>query len=225
MNEFDEAVAKDHLARRDREIFAGLERLGADGLAAARRAPQILQKILESAQEIGPALLQRALLRLRIGEQKIRRRIHIEKLPRNEVDDIFVLLGDAADVGGRAVPPLLIEQEGLVNKVIGPPPPLLAQKPLVLRQGLDARRRLLALERGARGVSAKPRRLAPCLFGELHLLAGRSGEMHGPIPIGAGERGGRKTAGEMREIGVQSAIGGVGQRRAGRRFAVRRLDR
>ena len=37
-----------------------------------------------------------------------------------ELDDVLVLLGDAADAGGGVVPPLLLQQEGLVDQVVGP---------------------------------------------------------------------------------------------------------
>src|SRR5260370_349642 len=52
----------------------------------------------------------------------------------------------------------------------------------------------------------------PC---ELELLAGRCGEMHGPVQIGACKSAGRQSAGDMRDAGAKGAIE-VARRRGGR---------
>ncbi len=98
----------------------------------------------------------------------------------------LVLPGDAANAGGRVVPPLLIEQEGLVDEVERPLVPVFAGEAPVLRQRLDAALCLLAAERAAGGVARKADGLSHRLVDELHPLARRVGEMDRPVQIGLG---------------------------------------
>jgi hypothetical protein len=45
------------------------------------------------------------------------------------------MLRDAADASGRVMPPLLLQQEGLMDHIEGPPLPCLATETLVLAEG------------------------------------------------------------------------------------------
>ena len=49
-----------------------------------------------------------------------------------------MMMRNAADSRRGVMPPLLVEQETLVDQVEGPALPSLSPKPIVLRQGFDA---------------------------------------------------------------------------------------
>ena len=79
---------------------------------------------------------------------------HVKELPRRELDHVLVMLRDSAQAGGRVVPPLLLQQESLVDEVEGPLVPIFAGEAPVLRQRLDARLGVAALDRVAAGIVA-----------------------------------------------------------------------
>jgi hypothetical protein len=79
------------------------------------------------------------LQQLGVGRQEVRRRHHVEDLAGAELDHRLVLARDAADARGGVVPPLLLQQERLVDEVIRPLLPRLGREALILRQRLDAR--------------------------------------------------------------------------------------
>ena len=139
LDELDQPVAIDHLARRHRDVAADHEILGADRLLAADRALPVLDAVLRAAHEVHAAVARRVRCRTSgIGQQEVRRREHVEHLARGELDHVLVLLRDAAHAGGRVVPPLLLQQERLVDEVVRPLLPRLAGEAPVLRQRLDA---------------------------------------------------------------------------------------
>src|SRR5215467_3222206 len=92
--------------------------------------------------------------------------------------------GDAADARGRNMPPLLIEQKGLVDQIERELLPSLSGKSVVLWQRLDAPRRPFIAQSATACISEQPRRLSCSLLGELNALAGRRGKMRRPIEIG-----------------------------------------
>lgn len=64
----------------------------------ATQEPAILAGLDRLAHDLG------------IGEQEIRRREHVEHLARRELHHLFMLFADAAQPGGRIVPPLLVSR-------------------------------------------------------------------------------------------------------------------
>ena len=74
-----------------------------------RRPLCIRHEILESANQILPALGLRSREHDWVGPGEVGRRPDVEELARRELDLPLVLLGDAMDAGRRDVPPLLIE--------------------------------------------------------------------------------------------------------------------
>src|SRR5579859_7504838 len=68
LDELDELVAVDDLARRHREVSSDLEGVGADGLASRDRTLPILDEILRAPQEVLTALGQGLTEDLRVRE-------------------------------------------------------------------------------------------------------------------------------------------------------------
>ena len=134
-------------------------------------------------------------------------------------------LRNAAHAGRCVVPPLLLQQKGLVDEIVGPFLPIFADESPVLRQWFDAAFRLSTLDRTAIGVVSEADRFAHRLVHELRALARRVGKMRCPVQIGFGERRRRKPGREARDGGVQRAVGDVRERRHAIRIAVFRLAR
>jgi len=111
----------------------------------------------------------------------------------------------AGDAGRRVMPPLLMQQERLVNEVEGPLLPCLAAKAPILRQRFDARRSVF-FRPVARSVGEEADRFPHRLFNELPLLARSARQMHGPVGISQGERGRRQARGKTRKSGMEKPI-------------------
>jgi hypothetical protein len=118
---------------------------------------------------------------------------------------LFVVRRDAADAGHGTVPPLLVQQEPLVDHIEGQPLPGFAAKPLILRQRLDAGG-TLGLGSEVRQVDEKPDRLAQALFAELLTLSRRRPKMDRPIGIREPEGGGRNAKCEASHAGVEQPV-------------------
>ena len=103
--------------------------------------------------------------------EEVRRRQHVEELPRRERDDVLVLLRHAAHARHRVVPPLLHQQERLVDDVVRRLVPGLAREAAVLRQRHDAGLDAVAPEGPAARVVGEAHRLLRRLLDEPHLLA------------------------------------------------------
>jgi hypothetical protein len=57
LDEFDQAIAKDNLSGRDRDVASNLERFGADWLSARRQPMTVFPEIKRAANEIDAAQL------------------------------------------------------------------------------------------------------------------------------------------------------------------------
>src|SRR5260370_28121296 len=90
--------------------------------------------------------------------------------------------GDPADARGRNMPPLLVEQKGLVDQIERELLPSLSGKPAVLWQRLDAPRRLIVGESATACIRKQPHRLSCSFLGELNAPAGRRGKMRSEEP-------------------------------------------
>ena len=138
LDQLDQAIAVDDLARRDRHLVPDPECLGSHRPAAGRHALPVLEEVLRAADEVHAHFRPRALDDFGIEERMVRRREDVEPLARAERDDLLVLRVHAVDARRRVVPPLLREQEGLVDQIVRELPPRLAEETPVLRQRLDA---------------------------------------------------------------------------------------
>src|SRR3546814_13685972 len=84
------------------------------------RTMPVLEVIAETGRQVGAPGRQCLAEHFRIGEQKIRRRYHVQQLPRGELHRRLTLPSDAPDAGGGAVPPFLAEQDVLVDEIERP---------------------------------------------------------------------------------------------------------
>ena len=84
LDELDQPVAIDHLAGRDRDVAADLERLGADGLlAAGTTRSQSSMKLRKPSTRFWPPMLDGVRCSTSgLVSEEIRRRDHVEHLPR-----------------------------------------------------------------------------------------------------------------------------------------------
>ena len=148
--------------------------------------------------EVHAALPHRLLQDLGIREQEVRRRHNVEQLPDRERDNVLVLPRHAAHVGRRIVPPLLLQQEALVDQIVRPALPGFADEAPVLRQRLDAAGIATPFEQALAGVTCEPHCFLRGFFEKLHPLAGRRCEMRSPIGVGFGQRRRRQPGCEAR---------------------------
>src|SRR4029077_11014386 len=132
LDELDQSVAIDHLARRHGDITADLEILGADRLLAAYCALPVLNQVLKAAYQVLSAIADCVLQQLGICQQEIRGREHVEHLARRKFHHVFVLLCDTPYSCRRVMPPLLTKQEFLIYEVVWPLLPILADEPSIL---------------------------------------------------------------------------------------------
>ena len=116
LDQLNEPIAVNHLAGRDRNVAPNLERLRARRRLAADASLPIVQKIAEAVDEVSPACLQGSPPYRRVGGEEVGRRGHVEDLPGSELDDVLVLSRDPVDPGGGVVPPLLLQEKGLVEE-------------------------------------------------------------------------------------------------------------
>ncbi len=133
LNQFDQMIAVDHLAGTARDLDSGAEGFGAGGRAPVALAFGIIGEIERAAHEVGAALVQRCRGHFRIGGDEIDRRGEVQQLTRKKGQQFLVVAADAVDAGGGVVPPLLVEQEGLLHHVVGPLLPGRTAKAPVLR--------------------------------------------------------------------------------------------
>ncbi|MCY1448902.1 hypothetical protein D9M71_656110 [compost metagenome] len=125
--------------------------------------------------------------------------------------------GYAAHAVGRRVPPLLAEQEGLVHQVERPVVPFVGGKALVPARRLDAfvRRAVRSGQGDLAQILGQPVGLLQRQVEQLQLLAGRAGEMAGPVDQGE-QQGGRRHGGAgAGDGGMHLEIEGVERRQAG----------
>jgi len=79
-----------------------------------------LSLLVGAAQEIHAALFQRCLEHVGVRGDEVDGRDHVEQLARDEGDDLLVMRRNATDAGRDVMPPLLVEQEALVDDVERP---------------------------------------------------------------------------------------------------------
>ena len=119
----------------------------------------------------------------------------------------MLLWAGARDPGERVVPPLLLEQERLLDEVERRLLPRLVAEAAVLRQRLDARLGRRALPQVPRDVVLEAGELAARLLRELHLLARRERDVRPPVEISLGHRHRRQPGSRAGERRVHRAAG------------------
>ena len=111
----------------------------------------------------------------------------------------------ASNAGCRAVPPLLVQQKGLMDHIKGPTPPRLGAEAVILRQRLDAVWRG-GVATGLPRVGGQTNRLAGGLLPQLLPFAGRHREMERPVGICEAEAGRRDASREPAERGMKQPV-------------------
>ena len=207
---FDQAIAKDDFAWRNRNIASNLERFGAHWLFTDRDAVPIFPEIESAAHKVHAAILKCLPDDLGIGERKILGRDSVERLTREKRHHVLMVLGDAGDTGCCLMPPLLGKQKALGEEIEGPASPFLSSKPLILRMRFlrmlfDAQEAIGALPR-AQAVWQEPcpgrRRVAR----KLHLLVRGHQKVPGPIRVGLAQRERRQSSGQARDGRVKPLV-------------------
>jgi hypothetical protein len=175
--------------------------------ASLKSVCAVLDEVPEPAQKVLAALRLGLLQNVRVGQEEVGRGEDVEDLPAGELQRPFVLGRYAAYPGCRVVPPLLLQEEALVDQVERPLVPFCAFEPPVLRERADARLDMLADARHAmHEVARQPRAFADSLVPKLELLAGRKGQVDEPVEIGFGEGRRRETQREARHRVVERPV-------------------
>ena len=123
-------VAIDDLAGRHRDIAADLEILGCRRACLPLTArSQSSRKFCQPSTRLTPPLREGAAENFRIGQRGNSTAPTMSRICRAANSTIFsCCLRHAADAGGGVVPPLLLQQKGLVMKLIRPVAPSLARQ-------------------------------------------------------------------------------------------------
>ena len=208
LDQLDQVVAVDHLARRDRDIAADLEGLGTDRRLAGKQALHVFQPVTCAAQKVEAALLRGTAQDHRIQPRQVGRCEHVHQLAHHEADLGFMMARQARHLSGRLQPPGLGEQMALHDRVERPFRPRAVGKALVAGRGF--RGRIMRRARsGPRQPQAEPRqhRGGPQRQGEL--LPGRRHQMHRPIRPGTADRNRRHALRQPCLDGPQHPVGGA----------------
>ena len=210
LDQFDQVVAENHLARRDRDGFADDEFRIPGRLIRRQQPHQVVTPVLPAKDKVLATGLKRFFQHFGIGGGEIGGRQHIEHLAHREFDDRLVLRRHAAHAGGRVTPPLLSQQECLCQQVERRDFPLRPGKSPVLRLRLDQGPRSLTgreiLQRGFEQLLTVLRSVP----GNFHFPLRRRRQMRGPVDKGQRQRDRRNAAGQARQHRVERAVGGIG---------------
>ena len=193
LDQFHQQVTIDDLAGCDGEVFSDLEGVDSGRLLVAQGAADVLAIVLGAARQIGAAFVAGRFHDLGVHEWHIAGGSHVQDLLGGKPDCCLAVLRNAANAGGGVMPPLLVEQEALVDHVVRKALPARMVKAMVAGERLDAVFGIAGDRRGKR-VRAEAHSLAGGLGGELELFAGRGRQMHGPIQIGHSQGSRRDTA-------------------------------
>ena len=90
----------------------------ADGGFLADRALPVFEEVRCPSHQILTAGIEGRLQDLGIADRKIRRRHHVEHLPGDKGNHLFMMPGDASDAGRGVVPPLLCQEKTLIDRAI-----------------------------------------------------------------------------------------------------------
>jgi len=192
-----------HFARRHRKGLADLEgfKLRVGGIVNVPES--ILPKILQPAEEIGPAFLCCAAHDLGIRPERIGRRQRQVGLATRELGQFKVLFGGAGDAVRRFVAPGRLQQKRIAVASVRPSLPKFAREALRLR----ARQRLLVLTDQCRvRALGQLKRLLQGEGGEFRTSTRRQRQMYGPIEPRLGYTGRGYARGEATDSSMDPAI-------------------
>ena len=163
LDQLHQIVLKDHLAGRERQVLAQLERLEVGHLdrEAAFAPRQILEQVVESVQQIRAAALQRGAQDLRIGRHEVAGRHRVDELTGVEIDLLLGLVVEALELVDRIDQPARGQQIGLLDEIEhGVVVPRRVPKAAVALFGLDHRLHRLP-EQALAGVLPEPQIILP----------------------------------------------------------------
>ena len=222
LDQLHQAVLQHHLARRDAHVAPDHEVLNPRGALVRGQALQVIGRIQRAAQQVGAALLQRALQHHRVGGQLVAGREHVQPLAGGEGHHVFMVFLHALHAVRGGGPPLLLEQERLVQVVERPLLPFGGPEAPVLDGGLHAKARLLVGAGGHAfaGVFGQLAALVHGQAGQIHAFAGRRGQVQRPVAGGQQACGGGERGKPACQCGMEWRIHAVGHRRCGKRGVV-----
>ncbi len=207
LDQFDQAVAQDDLARRDGDIAANHEVPGAGRGRIAQDTFQIFQCVEGAAYEVGTALIERAAQHHRIAQELVARREGIEQLARGERHHVFVVPVHAPHAMRCRIPPLLGQQKGLVPYVERPHAPFLCAETAIMCRRQHAAACLQGVGRQAVvQVAGELGRLVQRQLHQLQALAGGQRQVPRPVQQCKQQRHTRQRERGARDRGVQRNI-------------------
>ena len=132
-------VSEHHLSWRDRHVLADLEAFDPGRFIVKRKTLCIVEEVHRAAPQVDAAAGFDGFQHFRVGPDEIRWRPHVQPLPPGESDHVLVMARHAAHAGRGVVPPLLLQQEALVDHVERPLLPGRRLEAPILFQRLNAR--------------------------------------------------------------------------------------
>ena len=119
LDQLDQIVLVDDLARRRRDVLADLERrhVGHADMQPALAALEIVEQVLQPVQQVLAAAFDRRAQHLGIGHHEIRRRQRVDELARIEIDLARGALVEPFDLLDRALHPARGQQIALLDEV------------------------------------------------------------------------------------------------------------
>ena len=218
LDQLDQPVAEDDLARRDGELAPGRNASVPTAASAGDRALPVIEEIHRAAQQVLPAFAQRGVEHFRdwsrgnsTGETTS------SKLPGDKGDDLLMMRRDAADAGRRVVPPLLRQQEAWWIRLNGQRCHASPRKRRSCGSG--------SMQARIRGVAAalaphRSRNEPPCARPSPEQLpfAGRRREVERPVRVREAEAGRRNAGREPAHDGMKQPVA------AGRRIDLGACD-
>ncbi len=120
LDQFDQVIAVDDLAWRDRHVSSDLERLRTRGRLAGEHAVEVVQPVGRAANQVEAGLLHRFVEDQGVQPRGVARRIDIKERPHHEGDFGLGVTLEARDVACGLAPPGLRRKLALDQDVEWP---------------------------------------------------------------------------------------------------------
>jgi hypothetical protein len=119
LDQLDQVVLVDHLARRHRDVLADLEGLGVGhpDLQPAVAPVQVVQQVPQPLDQVLAARLHGRAQHLGVGHDEVGRRHGVDELARVEIDLLGGLVVQALDLLNGGLDPARAQQIGLLDEV------------------------------------------------------------------------------------------------------------
>jgi hypothetical protein len=205
LQQLDEIVLVDDLARRHRDVLADLERLVVGHLdrEPALAALDVVEEVLQSFDEILALGLEGGAHDLGIGQREVRGRHRVDELLRVKLDLVLGLFVEAVGGIGRVLDVARGEQIALLDEVEGR-----VLRPLAV---LEAPVRRRGLDHGPGGALVEAPEAAHRVAPELHVVLPER-RLHLPQflrVLDEVRRHLRKGVGDVERVGVFGRVGGL----------------